>query len=65
MANLSYEDKMNIIAAEFKKRIQRLESLPAEEAKKEAREGLVEIGFIDNEVNLTAPYVALRNQNVQ
>ncbi len=64
MANLSYEDKMNIIAAEFKKRIQRLESLPADEAKKEAHEDLVKIGFIDNEGNLTAPYIALRNQNI-
>ena len=64
MANLSYEDKMNIITAEFKKRIQRLDSLPAEEAKREAHEGLVKIGFVDHEGNLTAPYVALRNQNV-
>ena len=64
MANLSYEDKMNIITAEFKRRIQRLESLPVDEAKKEAHECLVKIGFVDNEGNLTAPYIALRNQNV-
>ncbi len=64
LANLSYEDKMNIIAAEFKKRIQRLESLPVDEARKEAHEGLVNIGFVDNEGKLTAPYIAMRNQNV-
>lgn len=64
MANLSYEDKMNIIADEFKKRIQRLESLPVDEARKEAHESLVNIGLVDNEGKLTAPYIALRNQNV-
>ena len=52
------------IAAEFERRIQRLDSLPAEEAKKEAHEGLVKIGFIDNEGNLTAPYIALQNRYV-
>lgn len=64
MEYLSYEDKMNIITAEFERRIQRLDSLPAEEAKKEAHEGLVKIGFIDNEGNLTAPYIALQNRYV-
>ena len=64
MEYLSYEDKMNIIAAEFERWIQRLDSLSAEEAKKEAHEGLVKIGFIDNEGNLTAPYIALQNRYV-
>ncbi len=64
MANLSYEDKMNLIASAFQERIQRLRSLPEDEAKKEAHDGLVRIGFIDNDGNITAPYVALRSQNV-
>ena len=63
MINLSYEDKMNIIAAEFEKRIQKQESLPADEARKEAHKDLVKIGVIDNDGNLTAPYITLRDQN--
>ncbi len=62
MPNLSYEDKMNLIASVFRDRIQKLNSLPEEEAKREAHNGLVRIGFIDESGNLAGPYIALENQ---
>ena len=64
MTYLSYEDEMNYIANVFKKRIERLNSLPADEARKEAHDNLVKVGIIDDDDNLTAPYAALRNQNL-
>ena len=65
MTYLSNDDKADIIASVFKKRIQFLKSLPAEEAKMEARQGLMKIGVVDEKGDLTAPYAALRNQYVQ
>ena len=56
---LSYEDKMNLIASKLKEQINRLDALPEEDAKREAHEGLVRVGIIDNSGNLTPPYAAL------
>ncbi len=61
---LSYEDQINAIASVINDEIQKLESLSDAEAKIEAHNGLVKIGFIDDNGNLTAPYAALRDQYV-
>lgn len=64
MSKLSYGEQADIISKILKMEIDRLKSLPVEEAKKEAHRGLMEIGFIDNDGNVTEPYVALRNEYV-
>ena len=64
MANLSYAQEMQAIADILKKEIAQLQSLPKEEAKKEAKAGLISVGIIDESGNLTPPYVALRNRYV-
>lgn len=64
MANLSYEEKMELLASIFDEKVKKLDSLSAEEAKKEARKELISIGYLDSDGNLAAPYVALRNQYV-
>lgn len=65
MTRLSYGEQINVIAQILKEEIDKLNSLPADEAKKEARNGLRKVGIIDDEGNYTAPYVALGRQNVQ
>ena len=58
---MSYGDQMDAISAAFQREIDELESLPPEEAKKKAKEGLVKIGLIDDDGNLTEPYRKLRD----
>lgn len=65
MTYLSYEDKMKLLASAFQAKIDRLNSLPEDEAQKEARKELVKIGYVDADGNITAPYAALRGQYVQ
>lgn len=57
---LSYEEQMNAIAAILREEIHQLDTLPRAEAKKMAHEGLVKVGIIDDDGNLTAPYAALK-----
>ena len=64
MEKLSYGDQADTISAVLRGEIERLKSLPPEEAKTEARKGLMKVGIVDKDGNFTAPYVALRNQYV-
>ncbi|MBR6222988.1 MAG: hypothetical protein IKQ71_06090 [Lachnospiraceae bacterium] len=64
MRRLSYGEQANEIVALLDKEIKWLDSLPPEEAQKEARKGLIKVGIVDGEGNLTAPYVALRDRYV-
>ena len=64
MANLSYAQQANILAEFIKNEIDRLDSLPKEEAKKEARQGLQRAGIIDENGEYTEPYVALEKYYV-
>jgi hypothetical protein len=64
MTYLSYEDKMKLLASVFDEKVKKLDSLSEEEARIEARKELIRIGYLDNDGNLAAPYVALRNQYV-
>ena len=59
---MSYEEQMDEIALALKEEIHQLETLPADEAKKMARKGLMDAGIVDANGNLTAPYVALRER---
>lgn len=61
MTKVSYEKQMSVIAKILKSEITRLDNLPKEEAKKEAHKGLVRVGIIDNNGNITEPYIALKN----
>jgi len=45
--------------------IERIKSLPADEAKKEARETLMVAGIVDENGELTEPYAALGKAYVQ
>ena len=61
---ISYGEQAEIISDVLRKEVERLKSLPRDEAKKEARKGLMKVGIVDSDGNFTAPYVALRNQYV-
>ncbi len=60
MTKLSYEDQDNAIVSVLEEEIDRLKSLPKEEAKLEAHKGLVKVGIIDEAGNYTPPYVELK-----
>ncbi|MBR3624366.1 MAG: hypothetical protein IKN43_13590 [Selenomonadaceae bacterium] len=64
MKKISYTEQIDIIIDMLKEDIHRLDTLPDLEAKIEAHKGLMNIGVMDEHGNLTAPYVALRNQYV-
>ena len=60
MEYLSYEDKMKLLASVFEKKIKEIDSLPPEEAQKVARQELINIGYLDKDGNIAAPYAAMR-----
>ena len=64
MMKLSYEEQMSAISEILKAEIQNLNSLPADEAKREAHRRLVRVGIIDDNGNYTEPYAALMDQSV-
>ncbi len=64
MTNLSYDQQMDKIATILRNEIKTLKSLPEEEAKKEARAGLIRVGIVDENGKITSPYAALRNRYV-
>ncbi len=64
MTNLSYGQQVNILADFIRNEIKRLDSLPKEEAKKEARQGLQRAGIIDENGEYTEPYIALEKHYV-
>ena len=63
MTKMCYEDQINTIIAVLKSDIQKLDTLPSEEAKKEARKGLMKAGIVDSDGNFTPPYAALGNKH--
>ena len=61
MQGLSANQQAEILIDSIMKEIERLNALPAEEAKKVALTNLYDAGIVDENGNYTAPYVALGN----
>ena len=65
MARLSYEEQADVVVNLLQEEINRLKSLPKEEAKLEARKGLMQVGIVDESGKYTAPYAALSGWDVR
>ena len=61
MQGLSANQQAEILIDSIMKEIERLNALPAEEAKKVALTNLYDAGIVDENGNYTVPYVALGN----
>ena len=63
MANskFSYENQMTALIDFMQKEINELNSLPKEQAKKKARAGLIRVGILDINGQITKPYVVTKN----
>jgi hypothetical protein len=59
---LSYAQQMDILCEAMEEKIERLNTLPKEEALKEAHDFLFDVGIIDEDGNLAEPYVKLRER---
>lgn len=59
---MSREEQLHAIADYFKEEIRKFDALPEEQQKEAARKGLMDIGVIDANGNLTEPYLALRER---
>lgn len=59
MQGLSTNQQAEILVNSIMKEIEKLNALPAEEAKRVALTNLFDAGIIDEDGNYTAPYVAL------
>lgn len=51
-----------ILSQILKEEIEEFDKLSKDEAKKKAQEDLKEIGFLDDQGNVTEPYIALRQE---
>ena len=56
---MSDDDQLDAIAAIVQEKICKLNSLPEDKAKAAAHKGLMDIGVVDADGNLTPPYAAL------
>jgi len=65
MTRLSYNQQADLLCKIMRRDIERIKSLPADEAKKEARETLMVAGIVDENGELTEPYAALGKAYVQ
>ena len=65
MTRLSYNQQADLLCKIMQRDIERIKSLPADEAKKEARETLMVAGIVDENGELTEPYAALGKAYVQ
>ena len=64
MANskFSYENQMTALVDFMQKEINELNSLPKEQAKKKARAGLIRVGILDINGQITKPYVVTKRE---
>ena len=59
---MGYEEQLHAIAEYFKEEIRKFDALPEEQKKEAAHKGLMEIGLVDADGNLTEPYRLLRER---
>lgn len=59
---MGYEEQLHAIAEYFKEEIEKFDALPEEQKKEAAHKGLMEIGLVDADGNLTEPYRLLRER---
>ncbi|MBR4606634.1 MAG: hypothetical protein IKO41_10485 [Lachnospiraceae bacterium] len=59
MTRLSYNQQADLLCEIMKRDIEKIKSLPADEAKEEARKTLIAAGIVDENGELTEPYAVL------
>ena len=59
---VSCSEQIKILSQILKEEIEEFDKLSKDEAKKKAQEDLKEIGFLDDQGNVTEPYIALRQE---
>ena len=62
MTQLSYDEKMDLIASALQEEINLLDTLPPDKAKEMAHSELVNIGMINESGALTPPYAERRSR---
>lgn len=59
---VSCSEQIKILSQILKEEIEEFDKLSKDEAKKKAQEDLKEIGFLDDQGNVTEQYIALRQE---